>query len=517
MSSNKKYLIFLLVIMIQVFFVLFSMPAWINGIVTLGIVGGVLFLLDFEEESYVAEAESLSQHKNEELANKMSVATSKMATGAAEVSFHIDGVVKDIKKSGTECAQIVESSHHLAGTSSELNANIQIVASSMTQTASACRSADSRLQICVTNINDLVSSIGGLADQMQRLSGSAENIQRITGVINSVAEQTNLLALNAAIEAARAGDQGRGFAVVAGEVRALAGKTSDATHDIANMLSEIDDQSGQASKLMVNLQQASERVKLELVQVAEGVNEINKEINDSSSSLEQLNQASDGIEDTSEKISHSIDSINQALDAIQHRTETIGMQAIDVSTETEAIYGSLANLSKELFFIPVLREAQQAAKTIGELFAQAIQEGRLTEAKLFSKDYRPIANSNPQKFSTDYDSFTDQYLPEVQEPILERHKNILFAGAVNLDGYFPTHNKRYSKPLTGDYQTDLVNNRTKRVFNDRTGLRSGSSTLPMLLQTYKRDTGEIMHDLSVPILVNGRHWGGFRIGFKRAD
>ena len=38
----------------------------------------------------------------------------------------------------------------------------------------------------------------------------------------------------------------------------------------------------------------------------------------------------------------------------------------------------------------------------------------------------------------------------------------------------------------------------------------------MLLQTYKRDTGEILHDLSVPIMVNGRHWGGFRIGLERA-
>ncbi|MGO1626632.1 MAG: hypothetical protein ACTHXI_05995, partial [Halomonadaceae bacterium] len=27
-------------------------------------------------------------------------------------------------------------------------------------------------------------------------------------------------------------------------------------------------------------------------------------------------------------------------------------------------------------------------------------------------------------------------------------------------------------------------------------------------------TGEIMHDLSVPIYVNGKHWGGFRIGYQ---
>ena len=61
---------------------------------------------------------------------------------------------------------------------------------------------------------------------------------------------------------------------------------------------------------------------------------------------------------------------------------------------------------------------------------------------------------------------------------------------------------------------DIVNNRTKRLFDDRTGARCGSNTKPFLLQTYKRDTGEVMHDLSAPIHVDGKHWGGFRVGYR---
>lgn len=67
--------------------------------------------------------------------------------------------------------------------------------------------------------------------------------------------------------------------------------------------------------------------------------------------------------------------------------------------------------------------------------------------------------------------------------------------------------------MTGNYEKDLVSSRTKRIFNDRTGLRCGKNTEIFLLQTYKRDTGEVMHDLSSPIYVNGKHWGGFRIGY----
>ncbi|MGB1092044.1 MAG: methyl-accepting chemotaxis protein, partial [Oceanobacter sp.] len=89
-------------------------------------------------------------------------------------------------------------------------------------------------------------------------------------------------------------------------------------------------------------------------------------------------------------------------------------------------------------------------------------------------------------------------------------------GAVDINGYFPTHNKRFSHPVTGNYEKDLAQSRTKRIFNDRTGLRCGQNSRPFLLQTYKRDTGEVMHDVSVPILVRGRHWGGFRIGYRSA-
>ncbi|MFN3247619.1 MAG: hypothetical protein ACK42K_13035 [Leptonema sp. (in: bacteria)] len=95
------------------------------------------------------------------------------------------------------------------------------------------------------------------------------------------------------------------------------------------------------------------------------------------------------------------------------------------------------------------------------------------------------------------------------------HPAFVFAVLNDDHGYIPTHNLKYSKPLTGNYDIDLVGNRTKRIFDDTTGIKAATNKdKPFLLQSYRRDTGEIMHDISVPVHVFGKHWGAVRIGFK---
>jgi len=157
--------------------------------------------------------------------------------------------------------------------------------------------------------------------------------------------------------------------------------------------------------------------------------------------------------------------------------------------------------------------ACQGVKHIEQCFSDAITDSTISKEALFDRNHQLIINSNPAKFSTQYDTFTDKVLPKIQEKLLKENPFITFAIATDTCGYVPTHNDKFSLPLTGNFEKDLVQNRTKRIFDDKTGARCGSHTQKLLLQTYKRDTGEIMHDLSVPIYINDKHWGGFRIGY----
>nr|WP_085904400.1 methyl-accepting chemotaxis protein [Kiloniella majae] len=89
------------------------------------------------------------------------------------------------------------------------------------------------------NTGVIEQSIDKIFDEIAQLSIEIENVGQVAQQIDAIARQTNLLALNATIEAARAGDAGKGFAVVAGEVKQLAGQTSQATTEIGGIVQSL--------------------------------------------------------------------------------------------------------------------------------------------------------------------------------------------------------------------------------------------------------------------------------------
>ncbi len=153
------------------------------------------------------------------------------------------------------------------------------------------------------------------------------------------------------------------------------------------------------------------------------------------------------------------------------------------------------------------------ARSISTLFEEAIDNGVMTVNDVFDQEYVQIPGLDPPKYHTKYDSYCDKAFLALQDKFLQ-DPSVRFAVTVDTKGYLPTHNSIYQKPLTGDPAKDLLGNRTKRVFNDPVGIAAAQNKVEGFLQVYKRDTGEIMWDVSTPIMVKGRHWGGFRIGYS---
>lgn len=166
----------------------------------------------------------------------------------------------------------------------------------------------------------------------------------------------------------------------------------------------------------------------------------------------------------------------------------------------------------------ILALAKAAAGECAKALENAVKSGQKSEEEIFSTLYFPLLPvTSPPTFSTFYDDYTDKIITPIVDSYLAKDKVILAVGLVDRNGYLPSNNSKYSHPLTGNPEIDIKNHRTKRIFNDITGLQASKNTREFLLQIYRRDTGETTADLSVPVFVLNRHWGALRILYGRGE
>ena len=449
-----------------------------------------------------------------ELTRDLSYTTSHNALSAAGVAYSVKQLAARLQSQLSAAKQIVSSAEVMIGTekiTSQLSREALAAASQAHQRSTEGREV---LAQSITRMHQLSQRANASRELIEALSQRSEEIQRVTLVIQSIASQTNLLALNAAIEAARAGEHGRGFAVVADEVRGLAGRTATATDEVGVMVADIQQRTAQVveqiRQLSADLHTGVEQVE----HAGEQLHSIASLAADVEGQVNEIAQGTDTNRTQLDSLFHAVEQMRSDLAVSDQQTRQLADAAVQMEGQAETISERLAEVGLDDYHQRIYDLAREGAGRIAAQFEADVQQNRISLDDLFDRSYTPIPNTRPSKYHTRFDGYTDQVLPTIQEALLPRHEGLVFAIACTPQGYVPTHNKSFSQALTGDEQVDAVQNRTKRKFEDRTGIRCGSHQQAVLLQTYTRDTGELMHDLSVPIMVRGRHWGGLRLGYK---
>jgi methyl-accepting chemotaxis protein len=324
--------------------------------------------------------------------------------------------------------------------------------------------------------------------------------------ITQIALQTRLVAFNATVEAKRAGEAGVGFAVVAEAVKDLAAKVERSSKLIMATVTQLDSRiDGLAASL--NDDPHSTRhsdFHSALAQVEASVHEI---ANATQRNLERCQAVTNEVGAMATAVAANGEAL-QRVNANTRRFLKASEDLIEITNGCDAVTADT----------PFIEAVQAGAARLSAALEAALAQGRITLADLFDEKYQPVAGSNPAQVTTRFVALTDALFPAVQEELLAFDPKVIFCAAVDRNGYLPTHNAKFSRPQGSDPVWNAANCRNRRIFNDRTGLAAGRNERRFLLQTYRRDMGGgkrvLMKDLSAPITVQGRHWGGLRLAYS---
>ena len=412
---------------------------------------------------------------------------------------------------------------------SRANRAIQLSAEGAQETASVVRQGLERVTGAVrVGLNSAQADIEALSQGAQSISqalaaavADAHMVRTSSDAIQSITREIQLLSINAGVEAARSGAAGRGFAVIAAAVKSLAEQTREATASSAKQLDALVKTVDQLARSSETNAETARRASAGSASIAEQVGELDSfgrsvvgligDIDAITTPTRENASACAKVGDDLKGLVAGVDQSSADLERAAQRTRSL----VSIS---EAILGAIAASGVRTAQSELIATAMETAQQIGGLFEQALARGELSLADLFDEAYRPIAGSDPLQQMTRFVALTDRILPPIQEKLLASNRRIVFCAAVDRNGFLPTHNRKYSQAQGHDPVWNNANCRNRRIFDDRTGLTAARNQKPFLLQTYRRDMGGgqflVMEDLSAPIKVKGRHWGGFRFGLS---
>ncbi|MCC6513730.1 MAG: methyl-accepting chemotaxis protein, partial [Geothrix sp.] len=406
-----------------------------------------------------------------------STRTTKLASDSATDAQRQGALSERITRTSQEVAEAVGNVAQVTGR----------IAASTLENLEAARMTRTELLEADASMATTHRRLTEFSELVVRLNERSERIIDVVQLIEGVSEQTKLLALNASIEAAHAGEAGKGFAVVAEEVRKLSGNVGEAAEEISrnlgDMLQEVELTSQGIQVITADFQGTSGI----LGRASEHFGKLVRDFEENSAQLTGATSAVGSISGTSVEIHQQARDIQSLSVTAEGRLQESTRFSGDMNRATERL---LELVSRFRTGTGELESVIQRTYRWRDAMEARIQELAARGVDVFDQGYRPVPDTNPQKFTTSYAAL---FARELQPLFDEARRDLgsIYSVALDVNGYLATHHSGVSEPMTGDPQVDVLKSRHQRIyFTVETEKRRARNTEAFLFQTYMRDTGE---------------------------
>jgi methyl-accepting chemotaxis protein len=401
-------------------------------------------------------------------------------------------------KTSFQATQVATAMEEMSATINEIAQNASTVAASSSRTMESADSAEQNIAQNVKSIEHLAGNVSNWAATNKALSEATSKIDEIVLVIKDIADQTNLLALNAAIEAARAGEQGRGFAVVADEVRKLADKTAKATREIAQMIQDIKEKADESIHTMdTTLLGVTESI-ARSNNAEESLVKIVVEMKQISDMIQQIATASEEQSKVSEDVLSNMGKVSDYASETKNLAVSMSSSSDAIASTANGLFSQLCSIKKDAVDASMEDYLTSIAATFTAKLEEAVQQSRIDMESLFDENY--VRTAEEGKFSTKSVRFFDADILPILRQWAQHDKRLVYVVAMDRNGYMPTH---------------IMPARAMVRMQDPISMNGARSTV-IIGQAFRRPVaagGELVTDVSCPVMVRERHWGCLRIGY----
>lgn len=196
-------------------------------------------------------------------------------------------------------------------------ANAEEVSSTMEEMTANIDSNSERAKSSQHLSQELGERLKTLALESRESLNSVETISSKILVVREIANQTNILALNAAVEAARAGEHGRGFSVVASEVRKLAERSNEASHEIVELSMQSRQATQKTHKTLDTVLPEMEHTRLLMKEIADVSHEQLNSVTQINMAIMQLNEVIQNNASASEEVANNASQLNEEAERLK--------------------------------------------------------------------------------------------------------------------------------------------------------------------------------------------------------
>ncbi|WP_375057860.1 methyl-accepting chemotaxis protein [Zobellella sp. DQSA1] len=468
---------------------------------------------------YTFDEISMMARSYNDFSGKLKAMISEARSNSISVAINATRLQQMIAHAGHSSAgqeriaqHIFESSQQATLAVEEIAANTVNISQQTTQNLTDVRRSSEELHLAVDKIKAVESLTQEFSQTVNTLSQNSRNIQNILGLVQDFSEQTNLLALNASIEAARAGEAGRGFAVVANEVRNLARKVGDATQEIHRNI-------GEMTSLVQSTREGADTIRQHIQETDAFMSRNRDQFGGMVQDFEQMNQQLTTISAALDELSYTNKESHQHVESIAELSSAMKdnmTQSQDFSSSLEhSTEATLELLSQFIVGQGNFERMTQLGARWADEVSTMLERLQDKGINLFDQNYRPVnPGQEPAQFMTEYVTAVEGELQALYDRFIKEHPEFIYVVGVDTKGYIPVHHGKSSQPLTGDKDKDNIHCRHRRLYNhSRQERRRCNHEKPFLLQSYIRNTGEVINDLSIPLYIKGKHWGSLILGF----